>query len=99
MTLSLTDVSRAASERVRKCQEWLAFVQFLVFIYSGYMAPTSSISRTIARSDTVYLFRSTYPPREKSRNVARMPLVLRKFSIREPVIDASIYPLPANSYN
>lgn len=66
MTLSLTDVSRAASERVRKCQEWLAFVQFLVFIYSGYMAPTSSILRTIARSDTAYLFCSTYPPRENS---------------------------------
>lgn len=47
MTLSLTDVSRAVA-RARKCQEWLAFVQFLVFIYSGYMAPTSSVLCTMA---------------------------------------------------
>lgn len=47
MTLSLTDVSCAVA-RARKCQEWLAFVQFLVFIYSGYMAPTSSVLCTMA---------------------------------------------------
>lgn len=47
MTLSLTDVSRAVA-LARNCQEWLAFVQFLVFIYSGYMAPTSSVLCTMA---------------------------------------------------
>jgi len=80
MTLSLTDVSRAVA-RVRKCQEWLAFVQFLVFIYSGYMAPTSSVLCTMAVAIyTSYLFRSTYHSREL---LARTLLMLCKFSIRQ----------------
>ncbi|KAL0105200.1 hypothetical protein PUN28_016685 [Cardiocondyla obscurior] len=46
-------------------REWLAFVQFLVFIYSGYMASTSSVLCTARRcGDTrPYLFRSTHRSR------------------------------------